>query len=283
MNDRCDIHPCSCSPNSEYKMRVEQHSPVTRVSRESKPASQYESAKQFYRGSKYNQVDYMHENNGRNKSKVVLGNYPSRDLFQSKKVWEPTDSLKKHHYSNSDSGVILRSTEVQEAQPDLIKSSIGEVIDSGENDYNDCNSKHLIRMDAGCQNDFQVKGESSCSSKEIASEESGICATGGSVLNNNSYDPTQSSTFSFDNCSSYLSEGDNNMLSNPDNQESSTISTASPGVKSKYSISVISSSFNNELFPSKSSFMSSSSNKWFDAIPTPKSLLVCWPSWIWLT
>ncbi|CAK8543392.1 unnamed protein product [Lathyrus sativus] len=223
MNDRCDIHSCSCSPNSEYKMRVEQHSPVTRVSRESKPASQYESAKHFYRGSKYNQVDYMHENNGRNKSKIILGNYSSRDLFQSKKVWEPTESLKKFHHSNSDSGVILRSTEVQEAQPDLIKSSIGEIVDSGENDYNDCSSKHLSRTDAGCQNNFQVEGEGSCSSKEIVSEESGICATGGSVLNNSS-DPTQSSTFSSDSCSSCLSEGDNNMSSNRVNQESSTTS-----------------------------------------------------------
>jgi hypothetical protein len=183
MNGRCDIHSCSCSPNNEYKIRVEQHSPMTRVSRESKPVSQSEPAKQFYRGSKYNQVDYMHEYNGRPKSKNILGNYPSRELFQTKKVWEPTESLKKYHHSNSDSDVILRSTKVQEAQSDLIKSSIVESVDSGENDHENCNSKNLSRTDAGCENDFQVKIEVSCSSKEIASVEPEICLTGDSALN----------------------------------------------------------------------------------------------------
>lgn len=214
MNDRCDIHSCSCSPTNEYKVKVEQHSPMTRVGRETKPACHSESAKQFYRGNKYNQVDYMHENNGRTKSKNILGNYPSRDLFQSKKVWEPTESQKKYHHSNSDSDVILRSTKVQEAQPHPIKSSIGEIVDSGENDFED----------EGCQNDFHVKADGSCSSTEIAYEEPGICPTEGSSLNNSS-DPTQCSTFSSDNCSSCLSEGDNNTTSsNHDNQESSTTS-----------------------------------------------------------
>ncbi|WJX78721.1 hypothetical protein P8452_61910 [Trifolium repens] len=223
INDRCDIHSCSCSPNNEYKIRVEQHSPMTRVSRESKPVSQSEPAKQFYRGSKYNQVDYMHEYNGRPKSKNILGNYPSRELFQTKKVWEPTESLKKYHHSNSDSDVILRSTKVQEAQSDLIKSSIGESVDSGENDHENCNSKNLSRTDAGCENDVQVKIEGSCSSKEIASVEPEICLTGDSALNTS--DPTQSSTFSSDNCSSCPSEGDNNTTSsNRENQESLTTS-----------------------------------------------------------
>ncbi|WJX76688.1 hypothetical protein P8452_60076 [Trifolium repens] len=176
MNGRCDIHSCSCSPNNEYKIRVEQHSPMTRVSRESKPVSQSEPAKQFYRGS-----------------------------------------------NNSDSDVILRSTKVQEAQSDLIKSSIVESVDSGENDHENCNSKNLSRTDAGCENDFQVKIEVSCSSKEIASVEPEICLTGDSALNTS--DPTQSSTFSSDNCSSCLSEGDNNTTSsNRENQESLTTS-----------------------------------------------------------
>lgn len=56
---------------------------------------------------------------------------------------------------------------------------------------------------------------------EIASEKPGICSTGGFVLNN-SADPTQSSTFSSDNCSLCLSEGDNNTSSsNHENTESS--------------------------------------------------------------
>jgi len=224
MNDRCDIHSCSCSPNNEYKMRVEQHSPLTRANWESKPAGQSESAKQFYRDSKYNQVDYKHDNNGRPKSKIILGNYPSRDLFQSKKVWEPMESLKKYHHSNSDSDVVLRSAKVQEAQPDLIKPSIGESVGSGENDNEDCNLKQLSSMDAGYQNDYHVKVEGSCCSTEISSEEPGKCPTGGSALNNSS-DPTQCSPFNSGNCSSCLSEGDNNTTSsNLENQESSTTS-----------------------------------------------------------
>ncbi|XP_020211240.1 uncharacterized protein LOC109796045 [Cajanus cajan] len=226
-NDRCDIHSCSCSLNNEYKTRIEQHSPMTRVSWETKPTSQFESAgdtsKQFYRGSKNNQVDYVHESNGRPKSKIILGNYTSRDLFQSKKVWEPTESQKKYPRSNSDSDVILRSTKVQGAQSDLIKSSIEEAVDSGENDGEECNSKRFNGVDERCQNDFRV-GEGSCSFTEIALEEPGLCSSGDFALNNSS-DPTQSSTFSSDNCSSCLSEGDNNTTSsNHENTESSTTS-----------------------------------------------------------
>ncbi|RDX94858.1 hypothetical protein CR513_22694 [Mucuna pruriens] len=227
-NDRCDIHSCSCSLNLEYKTRVEQHCPMTRVSRETKLTCQSESAgditKQFYRGCKNNQVEYMHESNGRLKSKIILGNYTSRDLYQSKKVWEPTESQKKYPPSNSDSDVILGSTKVQGVQSDLIKSSIGEAVDSGENDDEECNSKRFSRVDGSCQNDFHAEAEGSCSSTEIASEEPGICPTGGFALNNSS-DPTQSSSFSSDNCSSCLSEGDNNTTSsNHENTESSTTS-----------------------------------------------------------
>ncbi|KAL5134949.1 hypothetical protein HKD37_03G007980 [Glycine soja] len=228
MNEKCDIHSCSCSLNNESKTRVEQHSPMTRVRRETKPTCQSESArdtsKQFCRGNKNNQVDYMHESNGRPKSKIISGNCPTRDLFQSKKVWEPIESQKKYPCSNSDSDAILRSTKVEGTQSDLVKLSIGEAVDSGGNDDKECNSKRFSGMDESCQNDFHVEAEGSCSSTEIALEESGICPTGGFALNNSS-DPTQSSTFSSDNCSSCLSEGDNNTTSsNHENTESSITS-----------------------------------------------------------
>ncbi|KAK7285457.1 hypothetical protein RJT34_20230 [Clitoria ternatea] len=228
MSDRCENHSCSCSMNNEYKMRVGQHSPMTRVSREMKPPSQSESAgdtsKQFYRGSKNNQVDYMHESNGRPRCKIILGNHPSRDLFQSKKVWEPTESQKKYPRSSSDSDVILRFTKVQGAHSDLIKSSIGEAVGLGEKDDEECNSKRLSGVDERCQNDFHVEAEGSCNSTEIASGEPGTCPTGGSSLNSSS-DLTQSSTSSSDNCSSCPSEGDNNTASsNHENPESLTTS-----------------------------------------------------------
>jgi len=223
-NERCDIHSCSCSLNNEYKTRIEQHSSMTRVNRETKSTCQSESAgdtsKQFYHGTKNNQVDYMHESNGRSKNKIILGNYTG----QSKRVWEPTESQKKYHCGDSDSDVILRSTKVQENHSDLIKSSIGEGAESGENDVEECNSKRFGGVDERCQNNFHVEAEGFCSSMEIASEKPGICSTGGFVLNN-SADPTQSSTFSSDNCSLCLSEGDNNTSSsNHENTESSITS-----------------------------------------------------------
>ncbi|XP_027350760.1 uncharacterized protein LOC113861874 [Abrus precatorius] len=222
-NDRCDIHSCSCSSNNEYKIRIEQHSSTTRVSRETRDESA-DALKQFYRGSKNNQLDYMHDSNGRTKSKIIMGNYPNRDLFQSRKVWEPMESQKKYPRSSSDSDVVLRSTKVQGVRPDVIKSSSGEAVDSGENDDEECNSKSLSRVNESRHNDFHVEAEGSCSSTDIASEEPGICPTGSSVFNNSS-DPSQSSTFSSDNCSSCLSEGDNNTTSSiRENPESSTTS-----------------------------------------------------------
>ncbi|KAK7259582.1 hypothetical protein RIF29_25191 [Crotalaria pallida] len=232
MNDRYDFHSCSCNQNNEYKIK-EQHSPMNRVSRETKPASNYEpvgdASKQFYRGSKYNQVDYIHESNGRSKNKIISGNYTTRDLFQSKKVWEPTESQKKYPRSNSDSDVTSKSTKVQEVQSDLINSSVGETVHSGENDDVDCNVKKSNGMDESCQNGFHVEVEGSCSSTDIASEEPMICPTGDSALNNSS-DPNKSSTFSSDNCSSCPSEGDNNTTSsNRENTESLTSSDSEDG------------------------------------------------------
>ncbi|KAE9615844.1 hypothetical protein Lalb_Chr04g0259561 [Lupinus albus] len=192
INDRYDSSSCSCNLNNEYRIRVEQQSPMTRV-------------------------------NGRSKSKVNSGNNSTRDLFQSKKVWEPTDSQKKCSRSNSDSDVILRSTKVEEVQSDLIKSSVGEAIRLGESDV-DRIMKRSNGKDEGCQNGFHVEAEGSCSSTDIASEELVICPTGDSVLSS-SPRPNRSSTFSSDNCSSCPSEADNNTSSSHrENTESSTAS-----------------------------------------------------------
>ncbi|KAF1891956.1 hypothetical protein Lal_00036306 [Lupinus albus] len=199
INDRYDSNSCSCNLNNEYRLRVEQQSPMARVY-------------------------------GRSKSKIIPGNYSTRDLFQSKKVWEPTDSQKKYPRRNSDSDVISRSTKVHEVQSDLIKSSVGEeVICLGENDDVDCNVKRSNGKDEGCENGFLVEAEGSCSSTCIASEEPVICPTRDSALNNFSH-PIKSSTFSSDNCSSCLSEGDNNTSSsNRENADSSTTSDSEDG------------------------------------------------------
>ncbi|KAK7392776.1 hypothetical protein VNO78_21224 [Psophocarpus tetragonolobus] len=212
MNDKYDFHSCSCSLNNR----------MNRVSWETKPASKSEStvdtSKQFYRGSKYNHVDFMHESNGRTKSRVISGNYFSRDLPQSKKVWEPMESHKKYARSNSDSDVTLGSTG-QGFQFNMVRSSV-EVGGSGEIDDEDSNLRRS-GMGEGCQNDLDAEAGESCRSTEIVSDEPGMCQTGSPL--NNSSDPNQGSSSSSDNCSSCLSEGDNNTTSsNRENTESST-------------------------------------------------------------
>jgi len=212
VNDRYDFHSCSCNNR------------MNRVSWETKLVSKSEStvdsSKQFYRGSKYNHVDFMSESNGRTKSRVISGNYSSRDLPHSKKVWEPMESHKKYARSNSDSNVTLGSTG-QVFQFDMVRSSIDEIGGTGEVDYVDCSLKRS-GVDEGYQNDLDAEAGGSCSSTEITSEEPGTSLMGGSSLNNSS-DPNQGSTSSSDNCSSCLSEGDNNTTSsNRENTESST-------------------------------------------------------------
>ena len=134
INDRYNFHSCSCSLNNR----------TNRVSWETKPASKSEStvdtSKQFYGGSKYNHVDFMHESNGRTKGRVIPGNYSSRDLPQPKKVWEPMKSHKKYARSNSDSDVTLGSTS-QGFQFDTVRSSVDEFGSSGEIDDEDSNLK----------------------------------------------------------------------------------------------------------------------------------------------
>lgn len=213
MSDKYDYHSCSCSLNGR----------MTRGSREMKAASKSESAvdtsRQFYRGSRYNQVDLMHDSGGRPKSRVFAGNYPSRDLLHLKKVWEPTESLNKYARRNSDSDVTLSSTG-QVFQFEAVRSPVDEVDDSGEIDNDDSDLKSS-GMAEGCQNDLDAEAEGSCSSTENGSEEREISATRGSAMNNSS-DHSQGSNSSSDNCSSCLSEGDNNTTSsNRENTESS--------------------------------------------------------------
>ncbi|WJX17739.1 hypothetical protein P8452_07616 [Trifolium repens] len=212
MSEKYDFHSCSCSVNNR----------MTRGTREMKATSVSESAvdtsRQFYRGSKYNQGDLMHESGGRPKSRVFSGNYPSRDMLQSKKVWEPTESLNKYARSNSDSDVTLRSTGQVLQTFNPVRSPVDEVDDSGEidNDDSDLKSGGITQ---GCQNDLDAGAEGSCSSTEIGSEEPEISPTRRSAMNNSS-DRSQGSISSSDNCSSCLSEGDNNTTSsNRENTE----------------------------------------------------------------
>lgn len=198
MCEKYDFRSCSCSLNNR----------MTRSSWEMKAAGKSESnvdtSRQVFRGSKYNQVDLMHESSGRPKSRVFSGNY-----FQSKKVWEPTESLNNYARSNSDSDVTLRSTG-KVFEFDSVRLPVDEVDDSGEID-NDGSDLKRSGMTEGCQNDLDAEAEGSCSSIE----------TRRSTIHNSS-DHSQGSISSSDNCSSCLSEGDNNTTSsNHENTESS--------------------------------------------------------------
>ncbi|XP_028777582.1 uncharacterized protein LOC114734200 isoform X2 [Neltuma alba] len=227
--DRYDFHSCSCNLNNKYKMRVDQNSPMTQVSHEIRPAGKSESAintsKQNYRGSKYNQVDHVHECSVRPKNRAISGNYPSRELFHSKKVWEPMESQKNYLRSNSDTDVTLTSppSKVQGVQSDnnLIKSSDGEV--GVDIDDDDSNLKMSKGADEGSKNELHLEVAVSYNSKELAGEERGMIPTRSSTLSGSS-DQSQGSMSNSDNCSLCLSEGDSNTSSNRGNTESSTTS-----------------------------------------------------------
>lgn len=246
VSERYDLHSCICNQNNEYRARVDPHVSTIRISRETKSVSKSESAldmsKQFYRGTKCNQAEYMRDGCGRPKNKVISGNNPvGKEVLHSKKVWEPMESQKKYPRSNSDSDITLTSTtyKVEGAVPDnnLIKSPGGVYYehsgDLADIDQEDSNSKESANSshetDEACENGLDAGTEGLCNSMESASEEIGLCPIS-SVVNsdksalNGNCDPIVSSTLSSDNFSSCLSEGDSNTVSsNHGNLESSSI------------------------------------------------------------
>ncbi|KAJ7971425.1 Protein shisa-5 [Quillaja saponaria] len=215
MSDRYDFHSCSCNQNNEFRVKVEGHPSVNRIDREAKVVSKSEfvldTSKQFHRGNKYNQIDYMHESSGRLKSRVISNN-ANRESLHSMKVWEPMESQKKFLRSSSDSDVTLRSAgskiEGVVSDNNLIKC---------QNDHNDGSVKGSSRTDESYQNGRQMEAECPCDPTEVSCNESGIFPIRIS-------DPTLSSiTSNSDNCSSCLSEGDSNTTSsNHGNMESSS-------------------------------------------------------------
>ncbi|KAJ9181205.1 hypothetical protein P3X46_009358 [Hevea brasiliensis] len=243
MNDRYDFHSCSCHQKNEYRVKVESHVSAVRIGRDSKSVGKSEStldmSKQFYRGNKYGQLDYMREGCVRPKSKIVtMKNSSSRDLLHSKKVWEPMESHKKYARSNSDCDVTLRSSafKVEELEPDsnIFKFFPGDKcysevtgnfseIDNEENNMEESGNSNFS-INKGCQNGHNVVVKEPCYSTETPYEEIGSCLAKNSVLSGIS-DPSIGSTSNSDNCSSCLSEGDSNTASsNHGNLESSSTS-----------------------------------------------------------
>ncbi|KAK6232309.1 hypothetical protein QQP08_017618 [Theobroma cacao] len=235
--DRYDFYSCSCSQHNEYRAKIEPLVSATRVGREPKSVSKSESAvdmsKQVYRGNKYNRQDYMREDCGKLKNKIIAGTNPSgRDSLHSKKVWEPTEAQKKYPRSNSDTDITLRSSTYSEgAGPDnnFVKSS-GETCSSeasvnlGEIDHEHSKANKSRNSSIAMDEDCHVEQQDQCSSLNAAYEEVGICSNRNPTLNGISHS-MMSSTSNSDNCSSCLSEGDSNTSSsNHGNLESSSTS-----------------------------------------------------------
>ncbi|XVE75747.1 hypothetical protein DITRI_Ditri12bG0117700 [Diplodiscus trichospermus] len=233
---RYDFYSCSCSQQNESRAKIESYASATRVGREPKSVSKSESAldmsKQVYRGNKYNQQEYMREDCGKLKSKIIVGNNSSgRDLLHFKKVWEPTEAQTKYPRSNSDTDITLRSSTYNEgAGPDnnLVKSS-GETCSSevsvnlGEMDH-EHSQVNKSSNSSLATDDCLVETQDQCSSLNTAYEEVGICPNRNTILNEISHSLV-SSTSNSDNCSSCLSEGDGNTSSSSHgNLESSSTS-----------------------------------------------------------
>lgn len=231
MNDRYDSHSCGCSQPNEYRAKVEPHVSA-RVSREPKSVGKLETgsdmSKQFYRGNKYNQTDFVRDGSGRPKTKIINGNSTyNRDTLYSKKVWEPMES-QKYTRSNSDSDVTLRSTtfkggvenvSIKSAGVMFSSEATGNLGDVGcENDDAKQSRDTPVLINEACLNDHNVGAKNSFCSKAASYEAPVLCHNGIS-------DPVMSSTSNSDNCSSCLSEGDSNTVSsNHGNLESSTTS-----------------------------------------------------------
>uniref|UniRef100_A0A5B6ZQ85 Stress response protein NST1 n=1 Tax=Davidia involucrata TaxID=16924 RepID=A0A5B6ZQ85_DAVIN len=250
MNDRYDFLACSCNQHNDYRAKVEPHVSTTRVGWETKSVSKSESvsdmSKPYYRGNKYNQIEYMRESCGRPKSKIISGNNPSsRDVPHIKKVWEPMESQKKYSRSNSDSDVTLRSStfKIEGIEADnLLKSSDGMCSDEvtrnlDEFSHEDNNIKEPRNftpgMDRNWQNGFHVEAKASRYSKEAkeaVDEEVELFHITTSSLNGRT-GPSMSSNSNSDNCSSCLSEGDSNTASsaspNPESLSTSDSEDAS--------------------------------------------------------
>ncbi|KAF8398531.1 hypothetical protein HHK36_017461 [Tetracentron sinense] len=247
MQDRHDLHSCSCNQHSNNRGKDGPHVSVIRSGREIKMLnkSEYVSdvSRPFYHNSKCNYVSYIPDSCGIPKSKLITGNNPQgRDLLHAKKVWEPMESRKKYPRSNSESDVPLRSStfkvddgeEVRcngdencSQQPNNLKSS-GDLCSnelsessgkiSGLNCQNreDNNVKEsrnsTLSMDKSCQNGFGLGANAHYYSKDVDNEEVELCPIISPLPMNSTSDPVMSSGSSSDNCS-WLSEGDSSTAS----------------------------------------------------------------------
>ncbi|XP_030457867.1 uncharacterized protein LOC115678621 isoform X2 [Syzygium oleosum] len=236
MNDRYDIHSCSCNEINCQRGKVGPHIAGSRAAREGKFGTSSESAfdvsKNFHRSNKYNQVDCAHSV-GRPKSRANSGSITSRDIVHSRKVWEPMES-QKYPRSNSDSDVTLFSSSlsIQGKESGDVKSAV-ELCSSEDSrdligtDQKVSNLKDFTDSGSGADEVCKSRPDASAAdahdSREATDEEVRSCLARSGTSNGTS-DIVTSSTSNSDNCSSCLSEVDSNASSNHGNIESSSTS-----------------------------------------------------------
>ncbi|XP_052173127.1 uncharacterized protein LOC127788640 isoform X6 [Diospyros lotus] len=232
MGSRSDSsHACSCSQHNDYRAKLETHPAMTRVGRETKAVNKSESvsdiSKSYLRCNKYSLGEYVNGNFGRPKSKVITGHHVlTRDLHNTKKVWEPMESQRKYPRSSSDTDFTLQSStfKVEDNEPNNLKSSgtlcsdeVAEQFDENSHTENHLKEPRgsIPEMGRNCQN-FQGEQNPSHFSTEAVEP----CPVTTSPLSETIH-PSMSVTSNSDNCSSCLSEGDSNMSSsNSPNPES---------------------------------------------------------------
>ncbi|CAL1372360.1 unnamed protein product [Linum trigynum] len=174
--------------------------------------------KQFYRGNKHSQADYLREGCGRPKNKGgPTAN--SSTPHHPKKVWEPMESQKKYPRSISDSDFTLRSSSTLKggvaSDSVFSKSSSGGKFCSSNSGETDCKMNEAV--DSTSKTKEGVKGSGSY-------EEVNSCPANGSTSNGTSNSSSSANTSISDN-SSCLSEGDSiTASSNHGNLESSSTS-----------------------------------------------------------
>ncbi|KAM7262442.1 hypothetical protein ACFE04_000125 [Oxalis oulophora] len=183
---------CSCNNQGYYREKCEQRGSAVRFGRDfkpvCKPVSAVETPKQFYRGNKYNQMDYVP------RSKNMMGNNPNGREF--KKVWEPMETQRKNIRVNSD----FDSVEGTATDSDINKSfadvSIGQNSNSAEVDHeDDAVEKSGNPMNEDCTNeakDLQFSSDT-ITSTSSNSDNCSSCLSEGAFSNNENLDNSSTS------------------------------------------------------------------------------------------
>ncbi|KAB2066107.1 hypothetical protein ES319_A09G136600v1 [Gossypium barbadense] len=174
-SDRYNCYSCSCYQHNEYKAKMMPHVSATRVGREPKSVSKSESAldmsKQVPQGNKYNMQDYIREDCGKLKNKIMVGaHHSARDSLHCKKVWGAIGAGPDDNFIKS-SGATW--------------SSEGSV-NLGETDHEHSKVIKSRNSSLATNEDFHVEIQDECLSLNAAYEEIGIYPNRNPTLNGSS-------------------------------------------------------------------------------------------------